>query len=263
MREIDEAFDGHSAGQTDRFCTYDEDPGNLDQYDPHSSDDSEIELAIDDNDDFDDYGESFDLKTLEEEGDPVDPIGNAVNLASIKAAFEALAGEKPSESGKEMNLPIIPAAEERSYVSSVSSKKYQGPPSNLGGGLFVLPLYAMLPAAQLRAFEKVREGERLVVVATNVAETSLTIPGIKCVVDTGREKVKKYNSHNGMETYEVQWIRRQLLNEQEEQEELDLATVIVFILLLSSIMFFPNFQWLKYLKYLLRESSFFYEIHGH
>ncbi|KAK9091050.1 hypothetical protein Sjap_024227 [Stephania japonica] len=210
MGEIDEAFDGHSVGQADRFCTYDEDPANLDQYDPHSSDDSEIELAIDDDDDFDDYEESFDLKTLEEGGDPVDPIGNAVNLPSLKAAFEALAGKKPSEFEKKVNLPIIPAAKECSDVaSSVSSRKHQGPPSNLGGGLFVLPLYAMLPAAaQLRVFEKVREGERLVVVATNVAETSLTIPGIKYVVDTGREKVKKYNSHNGMETYEVQWISK-------------------------------------------------------
>jgi ATP-dependent RNA helicase DHX37/DHR1 len=77
------------------------------------------------------------------------------------------------------------------------------------GALFVLPLYAMLPAAaQLRVFEEVKEGERLVVVATNVAETSLTIPGIKYVVDTGREKVKNYDSSNGMETYEVKFISK-------------------------------------------------------
>ncbi|PQM34858.1 ATP-dependent RNA helicase DEAH13 [Prunus yedoensis var. nudiflora] len=55
--------------------------------------------------------------------------------------------------------------------------------------------------------EKVKEGERLVVVATNVAETSLTISGIKYVVDTGKEKVKDYNS-NGMETYKIQWISK-------------------------------------------------------
>ena len=67
----------------------------------------------------------------------------------------------------------------------------------------------MLPAAaQLRVFEEVGDGERLVVVATNVAETSLTIPGIKYVVDTGREKVKNYDPSNGMETYEVQWISK-------------------------------------------------------
>ena len=42
----------------------------------------------------------------------------------------------------------------------------------------MLPLYAVLPpAAQARVFADVPEGTRLIVVATNVAETSLTIPG--------------------------------------------------------------------------------------
>ncbi len=44
--------------------------------------------------------------------------------------------------------------------------------------LHVLPLYALLPAAaQARVFAACPPGARLVVVATNVAETSLTIPG--------------------------------------------------------------------------------------
>lgn len=42
----------------------------------------------------------------------------------------------------------------------------------------VLPLYAMLPReSQAKVFEAVPQGHRLIVVATNVAETSLTIPG--------------------------------------------------------------------------------------
>lgn len=46
------------------------------------------------------------------------------------------------------------------------------------GRVHVLPLYAMLPrAAQAAVFAAVPKGHRLVVVATNVAETSLTIPG--------------------------------------------------------------------------------------
>ena len=40
----------------------------------------------------------------------------------------------------------------------------------------------------MKVFEDAPEGSRLVVVATNVAETSLTIPGIKYVVDTGKVK---------------------------------------------------------------------------
>ncbi|XP_076890403.1 ATP-dependent RNA helicase DEAH13-like [Bidens hawaiensis] len=76
------------------------------------------------------------------------------------------------------------------------------------GALTVLPSYAMLPAsAQFRLFEEIKEGEQLLVVATNVAETP-TIPGIKYVVVRSREKVKNYNSSNGMETYEVQWISK-------------------------------------------------------
>ncbi|KAI5350254.1 hypothetical protein L3X38_003145 [Prunus dulcis] len=86
--------------------------------------------------------------------------------------------------------------------------KKSGVEENTSPGTFhVLPPYAMLHVKdQLHVVEEVREGERLVVVATNVAETSLTIPGIKYFVDTGREKVKSYNSLNGMEIEEVQWI---------------------------------------------------------
>ena len=51
----------------------------------------------------------------------------------------------------------------------------------------VLPLYSLLSSEkQIRVFEKVPDNCRLCVVATNVAETSLTIPNIKYVVDTGK-----------------------------------------------------------------------------
>jgi ATP-dependent RNA helicase DHX37/DHR1 len=48
--------------------------------------------------------------------------------------------------------------------------------------------------------------DRLVVVATNVAETSLTIPGIKYVIDTGKAKQKKHNPVTGMTRFDVEWI---------------------------------------------------------
>ena len=55
----------------------------------------------------------------------------------------------------------------------------------------VLPLYARLPAArQKRVFEK--GTFRKIIVATNVAETSITIPGIKYVVDTGLARISRY-----------------------------------------------------------------------
>jgi len=48
------------------------------------------------------------------------------------------------------------------------------------GPVHVLPLYALLPkASQMRVFEPPPTGHRVIIVATNVAETSLTIPGIR------------------------------------------------------------------------------------
>ena len=60
---------------------------------------------------------------------------------------------------------------------------------------WILPLYAMMPAAQQnRVFQPPPPGHRLIVVATNVAETSITIPGIRYVVDSGRQKEKVLTS---------------------------------------------------------------------
>lgn len=62
--------------------------------------------------------------------------------------------------------------------------------------MHVVPLYALLPGdKQMQVFQPPPSGFRLVVVATNVAETSLTIPGIRYVIDCGRAKeVRNYVS---------------------------------------------------------------------
>lgn len=55
--------------------------------------------------------------------------------------------------------------------------------------MHVVPLYSLLSSKkQMAVFEAPPEGSRLVVVATNIAETSLTIPGIRYVIDCGRAK---------------------------------------------------------------------------
>ena len=73
----------------------------------------------------------------------------------------------------------------------------------------ILPLYAALPSVQqLRVFQPPPDGTRLIVLATNVAETSLTIPGIRYVFDCGRSKEKKYDAGTGVQTMEVDWISK-------------------------------------------------------
>lgn len=67
--------------------------------------------------------------------------------------------------------------------------------------LIICPIYANLPTElQAKIFEPTPEGARKVVLATNIAETSLTIDGIKYVVDPGFCKIKSYNPRTGMES---------------------------------------------------------------
>ena len=66
-----------------------------------------------------------------------------------------------------------------STIDSSSSSKAGSEEGRGPGPVQVLPLYANLPrAAQAQVFDAPAPGHRLIVVATNVAETSLTIPGL-------------------------------------------------------------------------------------
>lgn len=72
------------------------------------------------------------------------------------------------------------------------------------GKLHVVPMYAALPPdKQMLAFEPVPTGDRKVVLSTNIAETSITIPGIRYVVDTGFVKSRSFNARLGADLLQV------------------------------------------------------------
>src|SRR5688572_29645101 len=72
-------------------------------------------------------------------------------------------------------------------------------------GAEILPLYSRLSATeQDRVFSAARQ--RRIVLATNVAETSLTVPGIRYVVDTGLARLKRYSLRNKVELLRVEPI---------------------------------------------------------
>ncbi|CAL8127028.1 unnamed protein product [Orchesella dallaii] len=78
-----------------------------------------------------------------------------------------------------------------------------------GDPLHVLPLYSMLPSnEQQKVFEHPPEGCRLCVVATNVAETSLTIPSVRYVIDVGKVKTKEWDKLTGVQQFRVTWCSK-------------------------------------------------------
>ncbi|MBM3867860.1 MAG: ATP-dependent helicase HrpB [Verrucomicrobia bacterium] len=71
------------------------------------------------------------------------------------------------------------------------------------GGVDILPLYGELPPEDQDRAVKPSPG-RKVIVATNVAETSLTIPGVRAVVDAGLARIARFDPHRGIDTLLVE-----------------------------------------------------------
>uniref|UniRef100_V5EEZ2 Pre-mRNA-splicing factor ATP-dependent RNA helicase PRP16 n=2 Tax=Kalmanozyma brasiliensis (strain GHG001) TaxID=1365824 RepID=V5EEZ2_KALBG len=70
--------------------------------------------------------------------------------------------------------------------------------------LLVLPIYSQMPAdLQAKIFDATDDGCRKCIVATNIAETSLTVDGIMYVVDAGYYKLKVYNPKVGMDSLQI------------------------------------------------------------
>jgi ATP-dependent helicase HrpA len=74
-------------------------------------------------------------------------------------------------------------------------------------GVKIFPMYARLPSQDLRrVFFPIRE--RKIVVATNVAETSITIPGIRFVIDTGLARISYYNARTRTSSLPIRSVSR-------------------------------------------------------
>ncbi len=76
----------------------------------------------------------------------------------------------------------------------------------------ILPLFARLSQAEQEAVFNPGNGRRIVL-ATNVAETSLTVPGIRYVVDSGQARVKRYSYRTKVEQLQVEAISQAAANQ--------------------------------------------------
>ncbi|MDQ3724086.1 MAG: DEAD/DEAH box helicase, partial [Actinomycetota bacterium] len=128
-----------------------------------------------------------------EEDDPVDAIGDAV---------EELLDDAPGD-------VLVFLSGEREIRDTAEALAARLPPE-----VGVLPLYARLsPAEQQKVFKP--HSERRVVLATNVAETSLTVPGIGAVVDPGTARISRYSARLKVQRLPIEPVSQASANQRK------------------------------------------------
>lgn len=133
------------------------------------------------------------------------PVSNYVQ-AAVDAALAVHSSEPVGDI-----LIFLPGSEEidaavemlRDHAPSAGGSGRRGTStatggSGEGGSMQVLPFYSALPVnMQMKVFEPTRQGVRRVVVATTIAETSVTIDGIRYVIDPGVVRLPVYDPAQG------------------------------------------------------------------
>lgn len=128
---------------------------------------------------------------------------------------DAKAGDQAALTSE--TVPAKPAEEtvpsKKTNTKSASTLKNKGVAID---DYVICPLYTKLPLPeQQKIFKHAAETKRLIVVSTNVAETSLTIPNVKYVVDCGKEKLVVYNAQKTLGRFEVDWISQSSAKQRE------------------------------------------------
>ena len=141
----------------------------------------------------------------------------------VEIRYRPLQGEDEDAQDRDMQQAILDAVDELSRIdrgdilvflpgereirdTAEALRKHHPPHTE------ILPLYARLSAAeQNRVFEGHRG--RRIVLATNVAETSLTVPGIRYVIDTGQARISRYSFRNKVQRLPVEKISQASANQ--------------------------------------------------
>ncbi|MBI5430525.1 MAG: ATP-dependent RNA helicase HrpA [Nitrosomonadales bacterium] len=151
-------------------------------------------------------GRSYPVETryrpleISEEGEAQD-VPQAVSAALDELAAGELKGDV---------LVFLPG--EREIRDTAEALRKHNPPGAHRKTFDVLPLYSRLSAAeQDRVFKT--GGQRRVVLATNVAETSLTVPNIGYVIDCGLARVNRYSIRQKVEQLHIEKISRAAANQ--------------------------------------------------
>ncbi|MEU0578060.1 ATP-dependent RNA helicase HrpA [Streptomyces griseoincarnatus] len=135
---------------------------------------------------------------LEEDSDDADRD----QITAITDAVEELMAEGPGD----ILVFLSGEREIRDTADALNKKRYRSTE--------VLPLYARLShAEQHRVFQQ--HGGRRIVLATNVAETSLTVPGIKYVIDPGFARISRYSHRTKVQRLPIEPVSQASANQRK------------------------------------------------
>ena len=231
----DEALTGNRGAHID-----DDEDDDLDSLDSLGSLDSLDSLDSKDDDDSDDSN-GTDSQTFPANGYAAEPrpgtnqpsrstparSSSAYNNRSTKnvGAASGKRGAKPGSSseGRDQNQAIVEAVRELMLVGPgdilvflSGEREIRDAAETLGGAkitnLEIVPLYARLSSTEQHRVFSQHAGRR-VVLATNVAETSLTVPGVRYVVDAGTARISRYSKRTKVQRLPIERISQASANQ--------------------------------------------------
>jgi len=196
---------------------------------PPQDDDDESFLDVIEEDDFEDYDdEDEEVGLVGGKWDGESPFGTDTAVPSNKPTLteeEMLTRYQTMYDDEAINydliLELVKYITKSSYgdgailiffsgwadISEFSLMLESTPPFNDQYQFVVYPLHSGIPSKdQRKVFIKPSKGIRKIILATNIAETSLTIEDVAFVIDTGRAKEKSYDPHLKTSTLQEAWI---------------------------------------------------------
>ncbi|WP_269815376.1 ATP-dependent RNA helicase HrpA [Kribbella monticola] len=143
--------------------------------------------------------------------DPDDPSTiDRDQTQAILDAVDELEYEAPGDI-----LVFLSGEREIRDTADALNEKYAAQRGRPGGGVEVLPLYARLSNAEQHRVFSSHGSSRRIVLATNVAETSLTVPGIKYVIDPGTARISRYSHRTKVQHLPIEPVSQASANQRK------------------------------------------------
>ncbi|MFI3178688.1 MAG: ATP-dependent RNA helicase HrpA, partial [Methylococcaceae bacterium] len=136
------------------------------------------------------------IEQKEEDDETSDDLQNAI-LDAVDELYRDLRGD----------ILIFLSGEREIRETTESLKKHD--PTQYE----ILPLYSKLSVSEQERVFNPKGGKIRIVLATNVAETSLTVPGIRCVIDTGHARISRYSHRSKIQRLPIERVSQSSANQ--------------------------------------------------